>query len=106
MNTETPNALYAHLGPFSDLVAAARALGPLFPSAPSGLETRRRAREVLHFTVGEERPRTVSTERNWRADGVDGEGNLLVRRVRASNPCLDSETGRKQRSASWRCRAT
>ena len=73
MNTETPNALYAHLGPFSDLVAAARALGPLFPSAPSGLETRRRAREVLRFTVGEEQPRTVSTERNWRADGVDGE---------------------------------
>jgi dienelactone hydrolase len=72
MNTETPDALYAHLGPFSDLVAAARALRPLFPSAPSGLETRRRAREVLRFTVGEEQPRNVSTERNWRADGVDG----------------------------------
>ena len=106
MNSETPDALYAHLGSFSDLVAAARALRPLFPAAPSGLETRRRAREVLRFTVGEEQPRNVSLERNWRADGVDGEEISWSVGFGPRTRACDSETGGKEWSASWRCRAT
>ena len=64
---------YKHLGPFSDLVATARALRPLFPVAPPGRETREHAREVFRFTVGGERPEDLRTERSWSADGVDGE---------------------------------
>jgi dienelactone hydrolase len=64
---------FTHLGPFSDLVTAARALRPLFPSAPPGTETRKSAREVFGFTVGSERPEELRLESSWSADGVDGE---------------------------------
>ena len=64
---------YRHLGPFSGLVDAAKALKPLFPVAPPGDETRRSAREVFGFRVGDERPVGFRVERSWRADGVEGE---------------------------------
>lgn len=41
--------------------------------APPGPVTRRKAREVLRFTVGDEQPGDVRRERAWQADGVDGE---------------------------------
>ena len=64
---------FEHLGPFSDLVAAARALQPLFPAAPPGPETRCKAREVFRFTIGDEQPQDIRSERHWIADGVEGE---------------------------------
>ena len=66
---------YRHLGQFSDLVAAARALRPLHPLAPSLSDVRRKARETLRFNVGGEQPRDPRSERRWQADGVDGEEN-------------------------------
>ncbi len=70
---QPPQPHYQHLGPFSDFVAAARALGPLFPTAHPGPDTRRKARQVLRFTVSDEQPAAVSEERAWRTDGIDGE---------------------------------
>src|SRR5579871_5162826 len=62
-----------HLGPFSDLVEAAGAARPLFRAAATTGETRQRAREVLRFSVGDERPIDARSERRWQEDGVDGE---------------------------------
>lgn len=70
---QSPDPLYAHLGPYSDLVAAVQAQWPLFPSSPPSAETRRKAREVLRFTVADERPQDIRSERTWSDDGVDGE---------------------------------
>jgi dienelactone hydrolase len=64
---------YEHLGPFSDLVGAAAQARPLFRPAATVAETRRRAREVLRFSFGEERPIEPRVERRWQADGVSGE---------------------------------
>ncbi len=64
---------YAHLGPFSDLVEAAKAVRPLFPIAPPGEATRRSAREVLGFRVGAEQPDDLRLEQAWHVDGVEGE---------------------------------
>ena len=61
---------FAHLGPFSDLVDAARKQGPLFPSAHLD---RGKAREILRFTLQDDGPRDVEVIRTWRADGLDGE---------------------------------
>lgn len=66
-------AAYRHLGPFSDWVAAAHAHRPLYPPAPPGEETRRRVREVLGFSVGDEAPLDVRSEQTWERDGVAGE---------------------------------
>ena len=63
---------YQHLGPFSGLVDAARALKPLFPPIATK-DIRPRAREVLRFTIGDEHPIDVKTERRWQADGIEGE---------------------------------
>src|SRR4051794_5567862 len=65
-----PVAEYAHLGPFSDLVAAARKQGPLFPREPLDRET---AREVLRFTLQNDQPADVWAGRKWSADDIDGE---------------------------------
>lgn len=64
---------YQHLGGFSDWVAVARARQPLFPLAPPGPETRRKAREILGFSLGDEHPRDVRLETQWTADGIHGE---------------------------------
>lgn len=61
------------LGSFGDLVEIAKAQKPLFPIAPPGEETRRRAWEVFGFTAQRELPADARLERSWRADGVDGE---------------------------------
>src|SRR5690242_6436072 len=63
-------ASYPDLGPYADLVAAARANGPLFAAEPVTRET---ARRVLTFTFGDEHPRDVRRERIWVRDGVEGE---------------------------------
>ena len=62
---------YRHLGPFSDLVAAAQSVRPLFPDP--GDDVRERAARVLRFTLGDETPDGVRTDHRWSADGVDGE---------------------------------
>ena len=61
---------FVHLAPFSGLVEAARKQGPLFPV---DCLDRGKAREVLRFTLEDERPRDVEVARSWRADGLDGE---------------------------------
>jgi hypothetical protein len=43
---------FAHLGPFSDFVDAARKQGPLFPSTHLD---RNEAREILRFTLNDDR---------------------------------------------------
>ena len=70
--SQSARPYYSHLGPFSDLVEAAKALRPLFPMA-SPEEIRKSAREIFGFRVGEERPGDPRVERSWRADGVEGE---------------------------------
>jgi len=66
-----PQSTYRHLGPFSDIVAAARSVRPLFPEP--GDDVRERAARVLGFTWREEAPLDLRTERRWSEDGVDGE---------------------------------
>jgi dienelactone hydrolase len=67
------DAHFQHLGPFSDFVAVARSLAPLFPQPASPAEARRSARDVLHFTSGDEQPRDVQVGRRWEAGGIAGE---------------------------------
>src|SRR5271165_3361173 len=65
---------YRHLGPFSDLVTAAKAVRPLFGLAPvSGADARRRAKERLGFTIADEQPRDLRRGRSRTKDGVRGE---------------------------------
>src|ERR1700737_3566676 len=61
-----------HLGPFSDLVAAAAKARPLFRSASTIAETRRRVRDVLRFSFADEQPIDVRIERKWQGEGVTG----------------------------------
>jgi dienelactone hydrolase len=61
---------FAHLGPFSDLVAAARERGELFPRRNL---SRSEAGEVLRFTLGDERPRDVQIMRAWEDDRLECE---------------------------------
>lgn len=62
-----------HLGPFSDLVEAAAKARPLFRSATTIAETRRRARDVLRFSFADEQPIDVRIERKWQGEGVAGD---------------------------------
>ena len=64
---------FQHLGPFSDLVAAARANRQLLPSPRSAAEARHRAGATLRFTLGGENPSGIATERAWVLDGIVGE---------------------------------
>ena len=76
---------FAHLGPFSDFVDAARKQGPLFPS--SHLD-RAKAREILRFTLNDDRPRDVEVLRSDRDGAVIAEfsgGTMRVERWRASH---------------------
>ena len=73
MNMSGSTQRFSHLGPFSDLVDAARAMRPLFPLAPPGRATQRKAREVLSFTYGDEAPLDVGAGHTWIHDGVRGE---------------------------------
>ena len=69
-----PAPRYAHLGPFGGLVAAARAVRPLFGQPPvAAAESRQRAKENLRFTVAVEQPQDIRIGRTWTADGVRGE---------------------------------
>ena len=72
--TDPSAARYAHLGPFDGLVAAAKAVRPLFgqPPVPGG-ESRRRANESLRFTIADEQPQDIRIGRAWIAGGVRGE---------------------------------
>jgi dienelactone hydrolase len=63
----------AHLGPFSDLVDAVAKARPLFPGAPTVAEARRRARDVLGFSIGDEQPIEPRVERQWQENGIAGE---------------------------------
>jgi dienelactone hydrolase len=64
---------YAHLGIYSDLVAAAGGTGALFPSAPPGPQTVQAVRESLNFSGLPEQPRDVQIEQCWERDGIAGE---------------------------------
>lgn len=62
-----------HLGPYSDLVSAAKAQQPLFGTGLNNTEVRRRLKEMLAFTLNDEQPVDVQEGRSWSADGVDGQ---------------------------------
>jgi dienelactone hydrolase len=64
---------YEHLGPYSDLVAAANRSRRLYPLAKPGRKTRRLFCQTLGFAPGPEVARTVRIERHWTRDGIDGE---------------------------------
>lgn len=64
---------FLHLGPFSDLVAAADRTHRLFPLAKPGRKTQRLFRESLAFFPRPEKPLDVKIGRRWTRDGVDGE---------------------------------
>src|SRR4051812_7131458 len=68
--SEAPTRTYADLGPYSDLVDAARRSGPLFPPEPVTLAE---ARAALTFSTGDEPPRDLRSLRTWESDGVLGE---------------------------------
>jgi hypothetical protein len=101
--TDPSTARYTHLGPFSGLVAAAKAVRPLFGQAPiAGPESRQRAKESFAFTIAYEQPRDIRSGRSWAADGVRG-ARFLGR--------LDSAQGPRDSSSNpWRvkgdCRAS
>jgi len=61
---------FTNLGYYSDLVDAAFAQGPLFPTTHVSVQT---VREVLRFTLGDEQPAVVRSVRSWKCDGIDGE---------------------------------
>ena len=72
--TDPSTACYTHLGPFSGLVAAAKAVRPLFGQVPIvGPKSRQRAKESFAFTIADEQPRDIRSGRSWTADGVRGE---------------------------------
>lgn len=64
---------YTHLGPFSDLMDAARRSRPLPPPARPGPETQRAVLDALWFAPGPAQPQAVAVERTWERDGVAGE---------------------------------
>jgi hypothetical protein len=64
---------YRHLGPYSDLVAAARRAQGLFPQGGAPAEIRRAVRALLAFGEGDPAPLEVRSGRRWQADGVAGE---------------------------------
>jgi dienelactone hydrolase len=68
--TDPSGSHYDHLGPFSGLVAAAKAVRPLFGLAP---DARQRAKEKLGFTIADEQPQDIRIGGSWTADGVRGE---------------------------------
>ena len=66
-------APYQHLGPFSDLVAAAQTRRDLYPPAAPGAATCQQIRNVLGFIGADEQPQAVRGEDRWERDGVVGE---------------------------------
>jgi hypothetical protein len=64
---------YRHLGPFSDLVAAATRAHALFPRGLAPAEIPRRVRALLAFGDDAPAPLEVRSGRRWEADGVIGE---------------------------------
>jgi dienelactone hydrolase len=72
--TDPSASHYKHLGPFSGLVAAAKAVRPLFgPTLVSQADARRNAKERLRFTIAGEEPQDIRIGRTWIAGGVHGE---------------------------------
>lgn len=64
---------YTHLGPFSDLVDAARRSRPTPPPALPGPDTQRAVLDALAFAPGPAEPQAIALERTWERDGVAGE---------------------------------
>ena len=72
--TDPSASHYRDLGPFSGLVAAAKAARPLFGVDPdSPADARRKAKERLGFSIAGEQPQDIRIGRSWTADGVRGE---------------------------------
>src|SRR3954466_1959433 len=61
---------FLHLGGFSDWVADAARLRPLFPAAAPGPETQARVRDVLGWSHLDEAAQDVRTESTWEQDGI------------------------------------
>jgi dienelactone hydrolase len=64
---------YRHLGPYSDLVAAASRRQALFPQGRRLADIRRGVRALLAFGADAPAPLEVRSGRRWQADGVIGE---------------------------------
>src|SRR5690349_2173877 len=75
MSKSQPSNLpsFLHLGPFSDLVAAANRSCKLYPLARPGRQTQGLFRRLLAFSPGPELARGAKIERRWQRDGVDGQ---------------------------------
>ena len=77
---QTAKPRFEHLGPFSDLVTAARALRPLFPSAPPGPETRRKAMDarLIAITSLTRAGQPIAPERVESVKGSGGRVRLFL----------------------------
>jgi dienelactone hydrolase len=64
---------YQHLGPYSDLVAMAERMHPLYTRATPGLETQERVRAALRWGTVEDMPIEPTLEHWWQHDGLDCE---------------------------------
>ncbi len=65
--------LYQDLGPYSDWVAGAKAAHALFPSLPPGTTAQRIVRQVLDFSIGDEKPQALTIDAQWQTPRVIGE---------------------------------
>ncbi len=64
---------YQNLGPFTDLVAAARKSHALFPVVRAGRKAQRAFVETLGFNPRPAEPIAARVESKWRRDGIAGE---------------------------------
>lgn len=67
------NPILRHLGPYSDILAAAKAQRPLFEAGPDKAEMRRQLKDMLAFSLGDEQPLDIEEGDTWSSDGVDGQ---------------------------------
>lgn len=69
----TAHMPFRHLGPYSDIVTAAKAQRPLFKGGIDNAEIRRRVQEMLAFTLNDDQPMDVLEGPSWSIDGVEGQ---------------------------------
>ena len=103
--TDPSTARYTHLGPFSGLVAAAKAVRPLFGQPPiAGPESRQRAKESLRF---HHRRRAASGHpKRPRVDGGRSPRgrDLVVGRIRPADRGIRPQTPGERRAIAGRRR--
>jgi len=64
---------YQDLGVYSDLPAAAKRANDLYPIAKPGKKTQKLVKEWLSFEPAKPKPKTVTVEKTWEKDGLEGE---------------------------------